>query len=142
MAPSAVSALGTPEQGSCATQPLLQVATTGHGLQLVPVRLRLVGKGNTEENQKSLPSEAMLPASMRHRLHQSLKSIRRIDQTLSRHCRHYRRIGFLAFLYIFTLTVPHSTAVQLVYPTNNAKNGTTCQRPVLFPPKKVLVGPW
>eukprot|EP00891_Asterochloris_glomerata_P002298 jgi/Astpho2/2298/gw1.00040.45.1_t len=37
--------------------------------------------------------------------------------------KHYRRIGFLAFLYIFTLTVPHSTAVQLVYPTNNAKNG-------------------
>ncbi|KAK9820417.1 hypothetical protein WJX72_010066 [[Myrmecia] bisecta] len=35
----------------------------------------------------------------------------------------YRRIGFLAFLYIFVLTVPHSTAVQLTYPTNNAKNG-------------------
>ena len=26
-------------------------------------------------------------------------------------------------MYVFTLTVPHSTAVQLVYPKNNAKNG-------------------
>ncbi|DBA99393.1 TPA: Lymphocyte transmembrane adapter 1 [Trebouxia sp. C0006] len=35
----------------------------------------------------------------------------------------YRWIGFVSFLYIFTLTVPHSTAVQLVYPKNNAKYG-------------------
>ncbi|KAL3142835.1 Lymphocyte transmembrane adapter 1 [Trebouxia sp. C0009 RCD-2024] len=35
----------------------------------------------------------------------------------------YRWVGFVSFLYIFTLTVPHSTAVQLIYPKNNAKYG-------------------
>ena len=53
-------------------------------------------------------------------------------------CRKYRKIGLLSFLYIFTLTVPHSTAVQLVYPKNNAKNGVQAVLCCAVPCRAVL----
>ena len=36
----------------------------------------------------------------------------------------YRFTYFLAYLYIFTLTLPHSIAVQLAFPTRSLKSGT------------------
>ena len=35
----------------------------------------------------------------------------------------YRYIYFLSYLYIFSLTIPHSTAVQLAWPQISLKNG-------------------
>lgn len=35
----------------------------------------------------------------------------------------YRLVYFLSYLYIFTLTLPHSIAVQLAFPGRSLKNG-------------------
>lgn len=35
----------------------------------------------------------------------------------------YRYVYFYSYLYIFSLTIPHSAAVQLAWPTVSLKNG-------------------
>lgn len=42
----------------------------------------------------------------------------------------YSKVYYWSFLYIFSLTLPHSTAVQITWPDQAVKNGTRTPSPL------------